>query len=174
VKSYLDVRQALLRLAKILEVPEKVPQKIWLNINLGIDKAIQSIPPFQIKPRVYFEVNRAPYAAGPSSFIGATLHRLGLENIIPLSQGAFPKINPELVVKENPDFIMVGDENYSGMSDRPGWSAIKAIKNGDVCIFKEKDANVIVRPGPRIAEGAQAIANCIADKVAPSKWKAIN
>ena len=83
------------------------------------------------------------------------------KNIITPAQGPFPKINPEFVVRSNPDVIMVGDKNYAGMADRPAWGEINAIKFGNVCIFKQEDADVIVRPGPRIAEGAAVIAQCL-------------
>ena len=160
-KSYADVKRMLEKLSAILGVSKSEAQKIWSDINLGVDKVAKSLPVSKPKARVYFEVNRAPYAAGPSSFIGETLQRLGLENIITPAQGPFPKINPEFVVRSNPDVIMVGDKNYAGMADRPAWGEINAIKFGNVCIFKQEDADVIVRPGPRIAEGAAVIAQCL-------------
>jgi iron complex transport system substrate-binding protein len=39
---------------------------------------------------VYFEIAGGPYAAGRSSFIGETLTRLGLVNIVPAELGPFP------------------------------------------------------------------------------------
>lgn len=160
-KSYSDVKRILEKISIIFGVSNSQAQKIWLDINVGVDRAAKSLPVNKSKTRVYFEVNRAPYAAGPTSFIGETLHRLKLENIISPAQGPFPKINPEFVVRANPDVIMVGDKNYAGMSDRPGWSEISAIKSGKICIFKQEEADVIVRPGPRIAEGANVIAQCL-------------
>ena len=41
-------------------------------------------------PSVYFEVDRTPYAAGPSSFIGELLELLGARNIVSADLGAFP------------------------------------------------------------------------------------
>ncbi len=163
-KNYSDIFRILDRLALILDVPQKEALNIWTKMNQAVDSAAQSLGSPVPKLRVYFEVNRAPYAAGPSSFLGETLERLGVQNIIPLEQGPFPKINPEFVVNANPDVIFVGDKNFAGMTDRPGWSEIRAIKEGRVCIFKEQQADVMVRPGPRIAEGARAIAECLRDK----------
>jgi iron complex transport system substrate-binding protein len=37
-----------------------------------------------------------------------------------------------------------------------------------VCIFPTEEANVLVRPGPRMAEAARIMARCL-EKVAPSK-----
>lgn len=163
-KSYADVKRTIEKLALILGVPKRDAQKIWDDIDLGVEKASKLLPPGLAKARVYFEVNRAPYAAGPNSFIGETLGRLGLVNIMPASLGPFPKISPEFVVSLNPDVIMVGDRNYIGMNDRPGWAQLDAIKNGNVCVFKESDADVIIRPGPRMAEGAMAIVDCLSSK----------
>jgi iron complex transport system substrate-binding protein len=168
-KSYSDIKRTIEKLALILGVPKKEAQKIWDDINFGLDKAAKLLPPDAAKAKVYFEVNRAPYAAGPTSFIGETLGRLGLLNVIPSSLGPFPKINPEFVVSLNPDVIMVGDRNYIGMNDRPGWSQLDALKNGNICIFKESDADVIIRPGPRMAEGAMAIVDCLSGKKISTK-----
>jgi len=111
--------------------------------------------------RVYFEVNSAPYAASESSFIGETLSRLGVKNIVPGKLGPFPKLNPEFVVRANPDVIMVGDRSYAGLQGRPGWPGIRAIREGRICVFSAAQADVVVRPGPRMAEGAQIMARCL-------------
>lgn len=163
-KSYSDVKRTIEKLALVLGVPKQEAQKIWNDISVGVDKAAKLVPPSATKLKVYFEVNRAPYAAGPTSFIGETLGRLGLVNVMPASLGPFPKISPEFVVSLNPDLIMVGDRNYIGMNDRPGWSQIDALKNENICIFKESDADVIIRPGPRMAEGAMVIVDCLSSK----------
>lgn len=168
-KSYSDVKRTIEKLALILGVPKKEAQRIWDDIDFGLEKAAKLVPPDALKAKVYFEVNSAPYAAGPTSFIGETLGRLGLSNVIPASLGPFPKISPEFVVSLNPDVIMVGDRNYIGMNDRPGWSQLGALKKGNTCIFKESDADVIIRPGPRMAEGAMVIVDCLSSKKISTK-----
>ena len=55
---------------------------------------------------MYFEVDSAPYAAGSSSFLGELLTQLGLGNIVPPALGPFPKLNPEFIVKAQPDLVM--------------------------------------------------------------------
>ena len=61
---------------------------------------------------MYFEVNRG-LAAGESSFIGETLARLGMRNIVGAQLGPFPRINPEFVVRADPDFILGGDRAWA-------------------------------------------------------------
>jgi iron complex transport system substrate-binding protein len=126
-----------------------------------MQSAAQALPPSARALKVYFEVNSAPYAAGESSFIGETLLRLGAKNIVPASMGPFPKLNPEFVVRAAPDLIMVGDSDPSAFGTRPGWQRIPAVRNQHVCVFGRADSDVLVRPGPRMAEGAQLMAACL-------------
>lgn len=158
-KSHADVKRVLEKIGLVLQVPDA--QRVWRVIDAGVSAAAQSLPANIGKTRVYFEVNRAPYAAGETSFIGETLKRLGVKNIVPARLGPFPKLNPEYVVRANPDVIMVGDRNHDGMDGRPGWSGIRAIKQRRVCVFTTAQSDVVVRPGPRMAEGARIMAQCL-------------
>jgi iron complex transport system substrate-binding protein len=116
---------------------------------------------------VYFEVSAAPYGASESSFIGETLQRLGAHNILPASLGPFPKINPELVVRAQPDLIMVGDSNFADMRTRPGWQNMRAMRTQRVCHFKPEESDMLVRAGPRMAEAAWLMAKCMSEKGQP-------
>jgi iron complex transport system substrate-binding protein len=113
---------------------------------------------------VYFEVNSTPYAAGESSFIGETLTRLGMKNIVPAKLGPFPKLNPEYVVRANPDLIMVSVRSAQGLEQRPGWGGIRAVREGRICRFDALQSDVLVRPGPRMDEAARLMAQCLVDK----------
>lgn len=161
-KSHTDVKRVLGKVGQLLDVPDA--QRVWRVIDAGVTAAAQSLPARVKNTRVYFEVNRAPYGAGETSFIGETLTRLGVKNIVPASLGPFPKLNPEFVVRANPDVIMVGDRNYAGMDGRPGWGSIRAIKEQRTCVLTVAQSDVVVRPGPRMAEGARIMAQCLASK----------
>ena len=164
-KSYADARRVLEIVGKLLDVADA--QRVWRAMDAGVSAAAQSIPERARNARVYFEVNSAPYAAGESSFIGETLTRLGARNIVPAALGPFPKINPEFVVRANPDVIMVGDATFVGMAQRPGWAGMPAIKAKRICVFTPEQSDIMVRPGPRMAEAARLMAECLKDK-APS------
>lgn len=166
-KTHADVQRVMNTVAMVLGLPPAEAQRLWKQIEAGVDEAARSLPTTVGQTRVYFEVNRAPYAAGAASFIGETLTRLGAQNIIPPELGPFPKLNPEFVVRANPDVIMVGDRNFAGLTDRPGWSRIAAVQRQQLCVFSVDEANVIVRPGPRMAEGARLMADCLNRHLAP-------
>jgi iron complex transport system substrate-binding protein len=95
--------------------------------------------------------------------MGETLARLGAKNIIPKGMGPFPKINPEFVVRANPDVIMLGQQDAAGLKQRPGWAAISAIQRQQVCTFTAAQDDVLVRAGPRMAQGAWLMAKCLSE-----------
>lgn len=161
-KTHADVRRVLEKVGTLLGVNDA--QRVWRVIDAGVSAAAQSLPAAVLKTRVYFEASSGPYAAGESSFIGETLTRLGVKNIVPASLGPFPKLNPEFVVRANPDLIMVGDINYIGMEQRPGWDSMRALRDQRICRFTPEQADMLVRAGPRMADGARLMARCIADK----------
>ena len=165
-KAHADVQRVISKLGQLLGVADA--EKIWRAIDVGVSAAAQSVPASARGVRVYFEVNPGPYGAGETSFIGETLARLGVKNIIPAKLGPFPKLNPEYIVRANPDLIMIGQRSADGMAQRPGWSSIRALREQRVCVFSTEDANVLVRPGPRMAEGARLMARCLTEK-APSQ-----
>ena len=162
-KTAADVQRVVDKIGQLLEVSDA--QRVWRAIDAGVAAAAQSIPPRARATRVYFEVDAGPYAAGTSSFIGETLGRLGVRNIIGPELGPFPKINPEYVVRADPDLIMVNERNSQGMAQRPGWAGMRAIREQRICRFTSQQSELLARPGPRMAEAARLMARCIADQV---------
>ena len=161
-KSHADVKRVLQKIGLLLAVPDaQGADRLWRIIDSSVSAASQSLSPQAKNTRVYFEVSRGPYAAGESSFIGETLQRLGAKNVVPAALGPFPKLNPEFVVRANPDLIMIGNRSMQAMVPYPGWSSIKAVRNQRICVFGVADSDVVVRPGPRMAEAARLMAACL-------------
>jgi iron complex transport system substrate-binding protein len=164
-KSAADAQRVMGKLGQLLEVPDA--QRIWRAIDAGVSAAAQSLPEGARQLRVYYEVSTGGYAAGSKSFIGETMARLGVQNIVAPELGPFPRINPEYVVRANPDLIMIGSRNVQGLEQRPGWSGMRALREKRVCVFTPEESDVLVRPGPRMAEAARLMARCILDKGLP-------
>lgn len=167
-RTHADVRRVMLQVSQLLGVPVGEAVRLWHLIDESVSAAAQTVPIHARGARVYFEVNGAPYAAGESSFIGETLVRLGARNIVPPALGPFPKLNPEYVVRANPEVIMVGDRHFGGLTGRPGWTHIQAVREQRVCLFGPEESDIIVRPGPRMAEGARLLARCLAETALPA------
>jgi iron complex transport system substrate-binding protein len=165
--SYPEIAHTVLTIGQILGLEEAAD-----HLNETISRAVREIGEQAAArrrgngPTVYFEVDGPPYAAGPSSFIGELLERLGARNIVTADLGPFPQLNPEYVVRHNPDVIFVTPTEATHLAERPGWNRIRAVKEHRVCSFAPAVRDSIVRPGPRVADGMRAIADCL-EKVSP-------
>jgi iron complex transport system substrate-binding protein len=97
--------------------------------------------------------------AGPGSFPAEMLGLSGCRNVI--SSGTrYPTLGFETVLGLDPDLIidatMAGGRTNTPIgADRPGWSGVRAVKEGRV---KRIDDDRLLRPGPRLAEGVALLA----------------
>ncbi|MFM2405141.1 MAG: hypothetical protein RL223_3021 [Pseudomonadota bacterium] len=116
--------------------------------------------------KAYFEVSASPHAAGTASFIGELLAVLGVGNIVPPELGPFPQLSPEYVVRARPDLMLGSRRAVEAMAGRPGWAALPALRDGRFCGFDEAAYDTLVRPGPRLAEAAGHLQQCL-QRLAP-------
>lgn len=159
-KTYEDVHRVAAKVAQLLGAGA-AGERLWQRMEAQVNNAARQVPAQARGLRVYYEVDSAPYAAGESSFIGHTLARLGLVNIVPAKLGPFPKLNPEYIVRADPQVIMVSARHGGTLPGRPGWSGIRAVKDKRICAFSAEEGNVLSRPGPRMGEAAQIMARCL-------------
>jgi iron complex transport system substrate-binding protein len=159
-ETHADVQRTLRLLATLLGTPAE-GDRLWQRIQHDVAAASARVPARLRGQRVYFELGGGPYAAGRSSFIGETLAVLGLDNIVPAALGPFPKLNPEYVVRAQPQLVMGPLREQAAMAARPGWQHIPAIVNQQRCGFDAKHYDVLVRPGPRLGEAAGLLADCL-------------
>jgi iron complex transport system substrate-binding protein len=160
-RNHADALRVWRTVAQALHVPATDSDRVWQGIQQGVQAAVQSLSPAARQQRVYVEVSPAPYGASESSFIGETLMRMGVANILPASMGPFPQVNPEWVVQARPDVIMAGDSSRASMLQRPGWARLRAMQGQRLCVFKPDESDMLVRAGPRMAEGAQLMVDCL-------------
>ena len=159
-RNHADVQRTLSMLAQLLGTPREAV-RVWDAIERDMTEAARRVPAGLRGQRVYFEVDATPYAAGQSSFIGQTLTRLGLRNVVRAELGAFPKLNPEFVVRAQPDIVMAAQRSLADMPRRPGWAALRALQTGRTCGFTGDAYDVLVRPGPRMGEAALSLTACL-------------
>ena len=158
-----QAEQVMRQVAALLGMPKQGAER-WLALQKGLDAAAGQVPLAARGQRVYFEVSSAPFAAGEASFIGELLSRLGARHAVPASLGPFPKLNPEYLLKADPDLIIVSEQDAPSLAQRPGWSGMKAVKGaaqGRVCGLSSAEMDLLARPGPRLAQGAQVLVRCL-------------
>lgn len=166
-ETYAAIGRNVSTIGTMLGVPQRAER-----LNQQIQRSMEEIATatrnrlVRRAPLVYFEVDPAPYGAGPQSFIGEMLGRTGARNIITPDLGPFPKLNPEYVVRANPDVIYASPAEVPQLAERPGWDRIRAVREHRICSFPPETRDTIVRPGPRVAEGFKALSDCLL-RVAP-------
>lgn len=158
-KTMGDVQRVIVKVAQVLQV--NGADAMWRRIDDDIASAARSVPQDKRGAAVYFEIGSDGYAASASSHIGELLTRLGAANIVPGNLGTVPKLNPEFVVRADPQVIMISDRTARAMKARPGWSRIRAVRDGRICAFSATQNDVIMRPGPRLPEAARLLAQCL-------------
>ncbi len=164
---YSDIGRSVTIIGRLLGLPGRAAA-----LNARIHSAVRRVSEQAIAARhgagasVYFEVDPGPYAAGPQSYIGELLEKLGVRNIVAPAMGPFPLLNPEYVVRKNPDVIFISRADAAHLAERPGWDRIRAVREHRICTFPSGVRDTIVRPGPRVADGMRALADCLR-RVAP-------
>ncbi|MBR6208810.1 MAG: ABC transporter substrate-binding protein [Oscillospiraceae bacterium] len=117
---------------------------------------------------VYFEVSPLEWGlwtAGKGTFMDEIAGMLGLRNAFDDIDG-WAEISEEQVLERDPDYIVTismyygeGPTPTEEILSRAGWENLTAVKNQAILNLQN---NELSRPGPRLAEGAQMMADFIA------------
>lgn len=119
------------------------------------------------KPLVFYEIDgtdvKAPWTAGPSSFINTMIGLAGGLNVGANMKDQWAQISQEELVKQDPQIIVLGDAIWGGVTaeqvkQRAGWENISAVKNDKIYPF---DDSLMSRPGPRLVDGLETLAKLL-------------
>ncbi len=113
---------------------------------------------------IYHELDNTLYSADSSTFIGQIYSDFNFTNIADAANGGgFPQLSAEAVIKANPKIIFLDDGPYGEssltVSNRPGWSAISAVKSKHVIVLP---LDIPDRWGPRLVDFYRFIAQTTA------------
>ncbi|WP_029696160.1 ABC transporter substrate-binding protein [Comamonas badia] len=166
-KTRAAMRRTTVLLGELLQVDGA--DRLLQEIDAGVRQAAHRVPAAARGERVYYEITPEPRAAGRGTFIDELMQALGLVNAMDADLGLYPRINPELVVRLDPDLIMASEQGGADMARRPGWGRLRALRLGRVCGFNSAERDILVRPGPRMAEAAWLMADCVIRENASEK-----
>ena len=118
-------------------------------------------------PRVLWEFDGTdpgnPWVAGPGSFNDALITLAGGQDVGSSGPTSSWQMGTEDIVKADPQIIILDDYQFGmtvqSVAQRPGWSAITAVNNG--AIYPINDSDLTDRPGPRVIQGLQLLADII-------------
>ncbi len=127
----------------------------------AVRAAVADLP----RPTVFVEVDATPYAAGPTSLVGAIVDLAGGAHVVDAALGDYPQVDPEHVVAQDPEVILLMDAPYgvtaAQVAARPGWSGLRAVRDGRVLELSLAEVDALSRPGPRLVDAAWAIARLL-------------
>jgi iron complex transport system substrate-binding protein len=114
------------------------------------------------RPEVFYEISDSLYTASPASFIGTLIEKAGGENVIPAELGAFPQVDPEFVIEQNPEVIILAHvssgTSEASLQERPGWANLDAVQNGRMYELTQTQVDALSRSGPRMVEAVRLLA----------------
>jgi iron complex transport system substrate-binding protein len=164
-KNFNQVYDSIQLIAKVTGTTDKAEQivhRMKATMAAVHDKTAK-IPESRQKT-VWVEVSPAPdiYTTGSGTFMDQMLDLINADNIAADKKG-WVKYSPEAVVNKNPDVIVITYGNYvknpvKQVLTRSGWQNVKAVKNHKVFSL---NADIVTRPGPRLAKGVEQLAHAV-------------
>ncbi len=132
------------------------------SLAARVDVVTTAVANVTEKPKVFYELDGTdpskPWTTGAGTFIDTLITMAGGVNIGGVLSEPYPQISVEEIVRQNPDFILLGDAAYGvtieSVAARAGWGDLTAVKDGNIFAF---DDNLASRPGPRLVDGLEAM-----------------
>lgn len=150
-ESLADLEAATEQIAERFEVPERGAAMI--------DRLRESLLPRSepLATRVLLSVARQPgraaeiYAAGPETFLGELLARLGASNAASPSSQLYPRLGFEEAVLRVPEVVLELQPEPVAAEDEASWSKDwRAAAGSDAPCVRIVDGSHVLLPGPRV------------------------
>jgi iron complex transport system substrate-binding protein len=154
----------LTALGKLMGVPDKATTVVASMKQRAA--AVEQKVAGQSKPTVFVEIYSKPLmTAGKATFIDNLVTLAGGTNVGDAAGSGFPSFSSEVLLKDNPDVYIATTGSMASpgqIAKRSGYDGLTAVKNGRVYVI---DDNLLVRPGPRLVDGLEQLAQMIHPEV---------
>jgi iron complex transport system substrate-binding protein len=162
-----DVAALLLRVGERCGQPQRaadVAERFRAELR-ALRQATAALP----APSVYVEVDATdpqhPFAVGGSGFGHDLVVTAGGKNVFATRPEPWFAVSTEAVLAADPEIIVLVDADGTGnpqspatIAARPGWGGLRAVRNHRIVSVA---ADVFSRPGPRLVQGATALAHAL-------------
>lgn len=159
-QSMAQVQEQILQIGEIANKQVEA-QAIVANMKERTEAVVASVEGLD-KPTVFYEVWGDPLmVAGKGSFINEMIILAGGEDVAGEAE-PYSNYDVEQLVAADPDIYLIndGDPNVSPeiLAERPGYDGLSALENDRVLTI---NADLISRPGPRLIDGLEAVADLL-------------
>ena len=113
-----------------------------------------------VGPRVYHELDDDLRTVSPDTFTGEMYLILNATIVTDDAQQSSSQLTIGEIVEADPEVIIVAHRGASpeSIKARPGWQGISAVREDRIYAI---DPGVVNRPGPRLADGLETLANLL-------------
>lgn len=141
---------------------ENEAQELVQSMRERMDAVREKVADVGQGPRIFHELDPTYFTVAPHSFVGDFYNLLKAKNIAEGAIDEYPQLSAEVIIQRDPEVIILADEpagvTVASVRERPGWDTITAVKNNRICVI---DTDIVSRPGPRIVDGLEALAECL-------------
>ena len=110
------------------------------------------------RPKTFVQISKEPlYTAGEGSYLTELIAVAGGDSVTKNVPTAFPKLSKETALAMNPDVIILS-ASEDNTAPNEAFRNSPAVKNGRVYSI---NADIIARPGPRMADAAEQMAKML-------------
>ena len=150
-KSIVDIGTATGRLAEA--------KKLVASMEERIKKILATVKVANAaSPKVFVEIWHDPLTtAAQGTFINDLIKLAGGTNIAEAANQPYPQFSPESLIAADPDVIIVPveqEKDKEQMYRTARWKNLKAVRNNNILFI---DADLLSRPGPRLADAFEII-----------------
>ncbi|MEB8067834.1 ABC transporter substrate-binding protein [Mammaliicoccus fleurettii] len=145
---------------------EREANQLVRKVKSEINNVIKEVPKEQQGKKVFMEISSQPdiYTSGSNTFYDDMLNSIKAENIYHNQEG-WIKTDKESILKRNPDVMITtsgqNEDEYQKLNNnRDGFEQVKAVKEKHVHAL---NADMISRPGPRLAKGLKELSDKVYD-----------
>ncbi len=150
-ESYSEIIESIKEIGSLLG-KEKRAEEILNGLEDDLKSLKRLVEKIKEKRKVYIELDCNPlFTVGKNSFLNELIELSGGENIAGYTEQTYFAINPEIVVKSDPEVIILAyPSEGKSVKRRIGWKGITAVKENRV--YSDIDWKLITSPGPRFTK----------------------
>jgi len=143
-------------IANLGEITEKRGHSLQLvkSLQRRVARVKKRAKPFP-KIRVLFQISERPFrAVGGQGLLNELIVAAGGQNVLMGLRQNYPKVEDELILQTNPQLV-IQPMKGSYFFNQQKFKSLSAVTNNNVIEFSDPD--IVLRPGPRLADGLEAI-----------------
>jgi ABC-type Fe3+-hydroxamate transport system substrate-binding protein len=158
-ESFEEIAEVMRRLGRVTDHAARgeAEAEALLKRVRAVEERVKGKP----RPRVFFESSYDPlWSVSGKSYVGDVIARAGGDNVMADMRDPWGPVSWEVVVRKDPDVILIAHGASAGAELRAGWSNLKAVRTGRVHVVAKEE---FIYPTGRLVLGLERAAKLFHD-----------